>query len=64
MSGAVEFALYFLAICAVVALVCSLVRAPSWHHAWRESTHFFVLITLGVLVFSVVVHVLQNVFVR
>lgn len=59
MNGLWEFLAYFLLTCAVVALACSLVRGADRKRVIHEATHFFLMMVIGILVFSAVVHALD-----
>jgi hypothetical protein len=64
MSGLVEFVVYFLIICAAVAVACSLIRERDWSRICNESTHFFLMLVIGILGFSATVYVLEWIFIR
>ena len=64
MSALVEFVLYFLLICAAVALVCSLIQERSWRRVYDEATHFFLMLVIGILGFSAMVYLVEWVFIR
>jgi hypothetical protein len=63
-NGLAGFLGYFAFICAAVALACSLIRERDWRRIARETWHFFAMMVVGILVFSVIVYLLEWAFVR
>ena len=55
---------FFVFVCAIVALACSLIRDPDWRRALREAFHFFLMMLVGIAAFSMIVYLLQWTFVR
>jgi uncharacterized PurR-regulated membrane protein YhhQ (DUF165 family) len=59
-----EILSFFLLICAVVAIVCTLARDGNWKWIAREALHFFGLMVAGIFLFSGIVYILEWIFIR
>jgi len=57
-------ALFFLLASLVTALVTSLIRLQQPDQIVRETTHFFLTITVGVGLFCVLLYFLEWIFIR
>ncbi len=64
MKPLVETLLYFVFICSVVAVVCTLARGGDWKWMVRETFHFLTLMVVGIIAFSGAVYVLEWIFIR
>jgi len=60
LSPLAEFILYFLIICAVTALVNSMIQEGRPRVILRHGLQFFLLIVVGILVFSVIAYLLES----
>ncbi len=60
MSQLANFIVYFLVVCAVTALVNSMIQEEKPGIILRNALHFFLLIVVGILVFSVIVYFLET----
>ena len=65
MSQSIQFILYFFLASAVTVLVQALVREPTrTDQMLGDARHFFFLIVGGISLFSIIVVVLENLFVH
>ncbi len=64
MSDLVLWLVFFVLLCLVVAVVCAAIRERDARVIVREATHFFVMMLIGILIFSAIVYVLEWAFNR
>jgi len=59
-----EYLIYFIIVSLVIVVVSSAIRERDPRGIFRESSRFFLMITVGIFLFSVVVFFLEWLFIR